>query len=34
MLLDPDRVKAHRVANVMLQQHKLVISELEAAYKG
>ena len=34
MLLDPDRVKAHRVANVMLQQHKIVISELEEAYKG
>ena len=34
LLLDPDRVKAHRVANVMLEQHKIVISELEAAAKG
>jgi predicted 3-demethylubiquinone-9 3-methyltransferase (glyoxalase superfamily) len=34
MLLDPDRVKAHRVANVMLEQHKIVISELEEAYRG
>jgi predicted 3-demethylubiquinone-9 3-methyltransferase (glyoxalase superfamily) len=34
LLLDKDRAKAHRVANVMLQQHKLVISELEEAYKG
>jgi predicted 3-demethylubiquinone-9 3-methyltransferase (glyoxalase superfamily) len=34
MLLDPDRVKAHRVANVMLEQHKIVIKDLEAAYKG
>jgi len=34
LLLDPDREKAHRVANVMLEQHKIVISELEAAAKG
>ena len=31
LLWDPDRAKAHRVANVMLQQHKIVISELEEA---
>jgi predicted 3-demethylubiquinone-9 3-methyltransferase (glyoxalase superfamily) len=34
LLSDPDREKAHRVANVMLQQHKIVIKDLEAAYKG
>ena len=34
LLLDKDREKAHRVANVMLQQHKIVLSELEEAAKG
>ena len=30
----PDREMAHRVANVLLQQHKIVIAELEEAAKG
>ena len=34
LLRDPDKAKAHRVANKMLQQHKVVIEELEEAYKG
>ncbi len=34
LLSDPDREKAHRVANAMLQMHKIVIKDLEAAYRG
>lgn len=34
LLSDPSREKAHRVANAMLQMHKIVIQDLEAAYKG
>ena len=34
LLQDPNREKAHRVANAMLQMHKIVIQDLEAAYKG
>jgi predicted 3-demethylubiquinone-9 3-methyltransferase (glyoxalase superfamily) len=33
LLADPDRERAHRVANVMLQMHKIVIRDLEEAYK-
>jgi predicted 3-demethylubiquinone-9 3-methyltransferase (glyoxalase superfamily) len=34
LLRDPDKGKAHKVANAMLQMHKIVIGELEAAYRG
>lgn len=34
LLSDPDREKAHRVANAMLQMKKLVIADLEKAYRG
>lgn len=34
LLSDPDREKAHRVANAMLKMHKIVVSELEKAYEG
>lgn len=34
LLGDPDRAKAHRVANAMLKMHKIVISDLEEAAKG
>lgn len=34
LLSDPSREKAHRVANVMLQMHKIVIKDLEEAYKA
>lgn len=34
LLRDPSREKAHRVANAMLQMHKIVVADLEAAYKG
>ncbi len=34
LLADRDRVRAHRVANAMLQMHKLVIDDLEEAYRG
>jgi predicted 3-demethylubiquinone-9 3-methyltransferase (glyoxalase superfamily) len=34
LLSDPSREKAHRVANAMLQMHKIVIKDLEEAYKG
>ena len=34
LLADPSREKAHRVANVMLQMHKIVIKDLEEAYKA
>ncbi len=34
LLTDPSREKAHRVANAMLQMHKIVIRDLEAAYNG
>lgn len=34
LLADPSREKAHRVANAMLQMHKIVIKDLEEAYKG
>ena len=33
LLSDPSREKAHRVANAMLQMHKIVIKDLEEAYK-
>ena len=31
---DPDKEKSHRVANAMLQMHKIVIADLEKAYNG
>ena len=31
---DPDKEKAHRVANAMLKMHKIVIADLEKAYNG
>lgn len=31
---DPDKEKAHRVANAMLQMHKIVIEDLEKAAEG
>jgi len=31
---DKDKEKAHRVANAMLKMHKIVIKDLEKAYKG
>jgi predicted 3-demethylubiquinone-9 3-methyltransferase (glyoxalase superfamily) len=31
LLADPDREKAHRVANAMLKMHKLVVADLEKA---
>lgn len=34
LLNDSDKEKAGRVMNKMLQQHKIVIAELEAAYNG
>ena len=34
MLRDPDTARADRVSDVMLRMEKLIISELEAAYKG
>lgn len=34
LMSDPDKEKAGRVMNCMLQQHKIVISELQAAYDG
>ena len=34
LLSDPSREKAHKVANVMLQMHKIVIKDLEEAYEG
>ncbi len=33
LLTDPNREKAHRVANTMLKMHKIVIKDLEAAYR-
>ena len=34
LLNDPDPVKAGRVMDTMLQQHKIIIADLEAAYEG
>lgn len=34
LMMDPDREKAHRVANAMLKMKKLDIKGLEEAYKG
>jgi predicted 3-demethylubiquinone-9 3-methyltransferase (glyoxalase superfamily) len=34
LLQDPDKVKAHRVMNAMLEMHKIVIDDLEKAYEG
>ncbi len=34
LLGDPDKVKAHRVMNAMLEMHKIDVAELERAYKG
>ena len=31
LLRDPDKERAHRVANAMLQMHKIVLKDLEAA---
>lgn len=33
LFADPDRKKAHRVANAMLKMHKLVVADLEKAAK-
>lgn len=34
LLTDPDKEKAHRVMNAMLKMKKIVIADLEKAYKG
>lgn len=34
LLGDPDREKAHKVANAMLKMHKIEVYDLEKAYKG
>ncbi len=34
LMSDPAREKAQRVANAMLKMHKIVIEDLEEAYKG
>ena len=34
LLQDPDKEKAHRVMNAMLKMKKIVIKDLEDAYKG
>lgn len=34
LLNDPDKEKARRVMDVMLEQHKIVVAELEAAANG
>lgn len=34
LLNDPDKEKSRRVMDTMMQQHKIVIAELEAAYNG
>ena len=34
LLSDPDIEKSHRVMNAMLQMHKIVVEDLENAYKG
>ena len=34
LLSDPDREKAHRVSNAMLKMHKLIIEDIEKAYRG
>ncbi len=34
LLADPSRDKAQRVANVMLKMHKIVVKDLEEAYRG
>ncbi len=34
LLADKDRQKAHKVANVMLKMHKIVVADLEQAYQG
>lgn len=33
LMSDPDKEKAHRVANTMLKMKKIVVAELEKAYK-
>jgi predicted 3-demethylubiquinone-9 3-methyltransferase (glyoxalase superfamily) len=34
LLSDPDKEKAHRVMNAMLEMHKIVVEDLEKAYAG
>lgn len=34
LLNDPDKEKSRRVMDTMMQQHKIIIAELEAAYNG
>lgn len=34
LFANPDKEKSHRVANAMLQMKKIVIADLEKAYKG
>ncbi|MBX3243401.1 MAG: VOC family protein [Acidobacteria bacterium] len=34
MISDPDRVKADRAIQAMLQMHKIVIADIEAAFNG
>ncbi|HTK03460.1 MAG TPA: VOC family protein [Alphaproteobacteria bacterium] len=34
LLTDPDKEKAHRVMNAMLQMHKIEVGDLEKAYEG
>lgn len=34
LLADPDKEKANRVMNAMLEMHKIVVEDLEKAYKG
>jgi predicted 3-demethylubiquinone-9 3-methyltransferase (glyoxalase superfamily) len=34
MLADEDKEKAHRVMNAMLKMHKIVVTDLEAAYNA
>jgi predicted 3-demethylubiquinone-9 3-methyltransferase (glyoxalase superfamily) len=34
LLSDPDHEKSMRVMNTMLKMHKIVIEDLESAYKG
>jgi len=34
LLSDPDRVKAQRVGNAMLQMKKIVVADLQKAYEG
>jgi predicted 3-demethylubiquinone-9 3-methyltransferase (glyoxalase superfamily) len=34
LVMDPDRAKAHRVFNAMLEMHKIIIADLEKAAAG